>query len=324
MRKLTILFCLFSTLVHAQLEEVGEVADDLIILTEQYISPAAEASVYQASGGWYSNFTPKNLFDVEVSLQYNMLFVPNKYKTFLVNEAELQNIGIQGSATTAEIPTALGGDDVVVLEGQIGDETFEFDSPEGIGQETVKHGQNQATVGLWKQTNLIVRYSPNININDTDYSSFGIGVAHHLNQWIKPLKESTYHFGILATYTNYSVEDEFNEADLILATISGIKVEGDSFGFNFVASKSVKQFDFSAALGFSHTKFDYQVTGANVVESLDILGFLNESLGQVDNTNTNVKFDINVNYRIKDFSFNTMLTFGEFANLNMAVNYNIN
>jgi hypothetical protein len=310
--------------VQAQLEDIGLVANDLIILTEQYISPAAEASVYQASGGWYSNFTPKKKFEVEVSLQYNLLFIPNKYKTFVVNEANMQNIGIQGSATSAEIPTALGGDNIVVLEGQIGDETFEFDSPEGIGQNTVKHGQIQASIGLWKQTNVIVRFSPNININDTDYSSFGIGVAHHLNQWINPLKESSYHFGLLATYTSYSVEDEFSEADLILATINGIKVDGDSFGFNLVASKSIKQFDFSAALGFTSTKFDYKVTGSNLVDSIDIMGFLNESLGEVDNSDTNFKVDLNVNYRIKDFSFNTMLTFGQFANLNMGVNYNIN
>lgn len=324
MRKIVFVLCFCTTFVQAQLEEIGLVADDLIILTEQYISPAAEGSVYQASGGWYSNFTPKKMFDVEVSLQYNMLFIPNKYKTFLVNEADLQNIGIKGSAITAEIPTALGGETSVVLEGQIGDETFEFDAPEGIGQETVKHGQIQAAVGLWKETNLIVRYSPNININDTDYSSFGVGIAHHLNQWIKPLKESSYHFGILATYTNYSVEDEFSEADLILATIDGIKVSGDSFGFNFVASKSIKQFDFSAALGFTSTKFDYEVTGSNLVDSLDILGFLNDSLGELDTTDSNFKMDLNVNYRIKDFSINTMLTFGKFANLNMSVNYNIN
>jgi hypothetical protein len=303
---------------------VGQVAQDLIILTEQYISPAADASVYQASGGWYSNFTPKKLFDVEVSLQYNLLFIPNKYKTFVVNETELQNIGIQGSQTSAEIPTALGNDDVVVLEGQIGDATFDFDAPEGIGQNTVKHGQIQATVGLWKQSNLIIRYSPNININDTDYSSFGIAIGHHLNQWIGPIKDSSYHFGVLASYTSYSVEDEFNEANLILATISGIKVDGDSFGFNFVASKSIKQFDFSAALGLTSSKFDYEVTGSNVDENLDILGLLNESLGDLNNTDTNIKFDVNINYRIKDFSFNTMLTFGDFANLNLGLNYNIN
>ena len=38
-----------------------------------------------------------------------------------VSESELQNLQVQGSATTAEIPTALGSDQVVVLEGTIDD-----------------------------------------------------------------------------------------------------------------------------------------------------------------------------------------------------------
>ena len=320
MRKLVIVACLFTSLAQAQFEDVAAVAEDLIFLTEKYISPAAEASVYQASGGWYSNFTPKKTFDVEISLQYNLLFIPNSRKTFVINEAELQNIGIQGGATIAEVPTALGGDNVVVLEGQIGDDTFEFDSPEGIGQETVKHGQIQATLGLWKETNLIARFAPNIKINDTKYSSFGIGLSHGLNQWIKPLKNSSYHFGALITYTNYSVEDEFNDADLILGTINAIKVDGESFGFNLVASKSVKQFDFSTSVGLASTKFTYNVGGSGEL----LLDSLNVALEDLDKSQTNVKFDLNINYRIKDFSINTMLTFGEFANLNMGVSYNIN
>ena len=124
MRKLVIVACLFTSLAQAQFEDVAAVAEDLIFLTEKYISPAAEASVYQASGGWYSNFTPKKTFDVEISLQYNLLFIPNSRKTFVINEAELQNIGIQGGATIAEVPTALGGDNVVVTLG--------FDIPTGF------------------------------------------------------------------------------------------------------------------------------------------------------------------------------------------------
>ncbi|PNQ73424.1 hypothetical protein C1T31_07895 [Hanstruepera neustonica] len=328
MRKVILLCCFCPFFGYSQFEgfqnDLDAVTQDLIFLTEKYISPAADASVYQASGGWYTNFTPKSKFDVEISLQYNLLFIPNSKKNFIVNESELQNLGIQGTATSAQIPTALGGDNFVVLEGRIGEETFEFDSPEGIGQETVKHGQIQATVGLWKQTNLIVRYAPNIKINETKYSSFGFGLAHHLNQWIKPLMESSYHFGLLMTYTNYYVEDEFNEADLILGTINAIKVKGNSIGFNLVASKSVKQFDFSTAIGLASTKFNYEVGGSNKQDFIDVLGYLNDSLGSLEGTETNVKFDLNVNYRIKDFSLNTMLTLGQYANLNMGVSYNIN
>ncbi|WP_375238607.1 DUF6588 family protein [Aurantibacter sp.] len=321
MRKLFfILISLSGFSAQAQLNDINAVASDLIFLTEKYITPAAEAPTYQSSGGWYTNFTPKKIFEIEASLQYNLLLITNKNKTFLVNESELQNIQIQGSSTFAYIPTALGNDDVVVLEGSINGDSFEFDAPEGINEKTVKHGQLQASVGLWKQTNLIVRYAPNIKINDTNYQSFGFGVSHHLNQWIKSLKESSYHFGVLFNYSNTSVEDTFNAANLQLGTINGIAVDGETFGFNLVGSKSYKNFDFSSSLGLTSSKFDYKVSGTGEL----LLEILNQSLATLNTSKTNFKADFNVNYRFNNFSVNTMFTVGDYSNLNFGVNYCFN
>ena len=320
MRKLVALMCFCTSLVQAQFQDIDTVAEDLIFLTEKYISPAAEASVYQTSGGWYTNFTPKKKFDVEISLQYNLLFIPNKFKTFLINESELQNITIQGNETSSELPTALGNNDFIVLEGTIDGDVFEFNSPEGINENPLDHGQIQATVGLWAQTNVILRYTPNIKINNTEYNSFGIGIAHHLNQWINPLKDSSFYLGLLLTYSNFKVEDTFNEVDLMLGSINSMKVDGGSFGFNIVGSKSINQFDFSGSLGLAMSNFNYKADGTGAL----FLAVLNTSLNKLDKSMTNFKADFNVNYRIKDFSLNGMITIGSFTNLNLGINYNIN
>ena len=47
-------------------------------------------------------------------------------------------------------------------------------------------------------------------------------------------------------------------------------------------------------------------------------------LHKLDKSITNFKADFNVNYRIKDFSLNGMITIGSFTNLNLGINYNIN
>ena len=320
MRKIIVALCFFTTYTHAQLEDVGVITEDLIFLTEKYISPAADASVYQSSGGWYSNFTPKEKFEVELSLQYNVLFIPNKLNTFLLNESDLQNIMIYGEDSSALLPTAIGDKDVVLLEGTYDGSDFVFESPEGIDQKVINHGQIQATVGLWKQTNVIVRYAPEIEFKDTKYNSFGFGISHHLNQWINSLKDSSFYFGFLVSYSNYKVEDTISEIDLMLGTINAVKVKGESIGFNIVGSKSVKHFDFSASMGFANSKFNYDVEGTGNV----FLGVLNNALKDLENTRTNFKADFNVNYRIKNFSINSMLSFGDFTNLNVGVNYNIN
>lgn len=315
---LFIVAIVFCNSAYSQFEDVKAVAEDLIFLTDQYITPAANASVFQASGGWYTSAKPKNKFDVELSIQYNMLLIPDNQKTFLVNQAQLQNIAIQGSATSSLIPSALGGDNTVVLEGSINDEVFEFDAPEGINANTVQHGQVQASIGLWKKTNVIVRLAPSIKINSSVYKSLGFGVMHNLNQWFNGIKNSTYNFAFLGTYSNYSVDEDFNEADLIIGKINAIKVDGQSYGFNLILSKTFSNFDVSLGLGLTTSNFDYQVGGEGDL----LLDILNTGLKTLSKSKTNFKSDLSVNYNLNNFSINTMLTFGAYSNIVIGLNYN--
>lgn len=317
MHKFLLLFCLTTTVVQAQLEDVSTAAGDLIFLTEQYISPAAQASVYQASSGWYTSVEPKKKFEVELSLQYNTLFIPKRKTTFSVNESQLENLSIQGASTTANLPSALGDDNFIVLEGNINGDSFEFDSPEGINEKTVKHGQLQATVGLWKKTNLILRYSPNIGINNTNYQSLGIGISHNLNQWISALKDSGFNIAFLGTYSNYYVDDTFTSTNLILGRINSINVDGESFGFNIIASKKYKNFDFSSGLGFMSSSFDYSVGGSGEL----LLNILNTALDGLPKNRTDFKADLGVNYSLSNFSLSCLATLGTYTNIALGVNY---
>lgn len=304
--------------VFSQFDDVKAVAEDLIFLTDQYITPAANASVFQASGGWYTSVKPKDKFDVELSIQYNVLLIPNNQKAFLVNEVQLQNIGIQGNVTSSLIPSALGDDNIVVLEGSINDEVFEFDAPEGINTNTVQHGQVQASVGLWKKTNVLVRLAPSIKINSSVYKSLGFGVMHNLNQWFNGIKNSTYNFAFLGTYSNYSVDEDFNEADLIIGKINAIKVDGQSYGFNLISSKTFNNFDVSLGLGLTTSNFEYKVGGEGDL----LLDILNTGLETLSKSKTNFKSDLSVNYNLNNFSINSMLTFGNFSNIVVGLNYN--
>lgn len=319
MRRLAFLFILSSTVAFSQIEDINTAAEDLVFLTNLYISPAAQATVYQASGGWYTSAKTKSLWDVEISIQGNMLFIPNKYKTFTINESDLQNINIMGQTTSAQSPTALGEDDVVVLQGNIGDDTFEFDSPEGINEPNVKHVQFQVGLGLWHGTTLIARYSPEIKIKDTDYQVLGVGLQHSISQWIPSLSESKYNIAGLITYSDYSFSDTFSEVDLPIGTINSVLVDGQSFSFNIIASRQIQRFNISSAIGITSSAFNYKIGGDGDV----LLSILNSALQSLDESQTNFKLDFGVDYKLNDFSVNTMLTIGKFANLVIGVNYNL-
>jgi len=323
MRNLSLLFIFSTSIAFAQLEDVGDIAEDLVFLSAQYVDPAAEAAVYQSSGGWFTSAKKKELWELEVSIQGNILFIPNKNRDFLINEDQLQNIEIQGLESTALSPTALGGDNTVVLEGHIGDDFFEFDSPEGLNESYVKHAQLQAGLGLWYGTTFIVRYSPKIKFDKTYYQILGVGLQHNISQWIPFLKDSSFDVAGLITYSDYTVSDNFSDIKLPLGTVlNSVKVDGESFMFNVIASKQVKNFNFSTALGLTATNFEYTIGGD--VGALDVLSILNQALNEADNSLNNFKIDLGVDYKIHDFSVNTMLTFGKYTNLIFGVNYNFN
>jgi len=310
-----LLFC--SALTFAQFDDVSAIASDLVFLSNKYMKPAAEGAVYQSSGGWYTSAKKKELWDLELSIQGNILLIPNKSKNFLLDESQLQNLRIKGDATSAELPTAIGGDNFVVIEGNIGADLFEFDSPEGINESNVKHAQLQASLGLWKGTAVLGRYSPKIKINKTSYQIYGFGLQHNLSQWF--VKDSTFSVSALATYSVYSVSDTFSAVTLPGAQLNSVVVDGNSLMFNLVASKEVRKFIFSSGIGLTSSSFDFMVGGEGEL----ILSTINQALMSLNESQTNFKVDLGVDYALGDFSLNSMLTFGDFSNLVFGLNYNL-
>ncbi len=318
-------FVLFfvATTISAQnttFSDINNVAEDLVFLSGQYITPAAEAAVYQSSGGWYTSAKEKSLWDVEFSVQGNALLVPKKFNRFLVSESQLRNLTIKGNETEAYLQTALGNDEFVVIEGVINGEVFEFDSPEGINEAVVMHAQLQLALGLWKGTTLIGRYSPKIKISDTEYELFGFGLQHNVSQWLPKVNKSSYAIATLFTYSKYDIGVLFNEVNLALnTTLNSVIIDGETYSFNIIGSKTMGNFDVSTALGVTKSNFDYTIGGKGAL----VLEILNEALKKLDGDDVAFKADFGINYKINKFSTNAMLTFGRYSNIVFGINYNI-
>lgn len=302
-----------------QLDDVADIAQDLVFLADQYVSPAADASAYQFSSGWYTSAKRKDLWDLEISIQGNLLLIPNRAKSFVFSESALRNLSIKGEQTSASTPTALGGTDIIVLEGTLGVDTFEFDSPQGIDETHVKHAQIQASLGLWNGTSLIGRFSPRIQINKTYYQIVGFGVQHNLSQWFSRTRDSSFNLAGLFSYSFYTVGDKFTPVSLPIGELSSVIVDGQSLMFNVIASKQIDKFNFSAAIGVTSSRFEYEVGGTGDL----VINTLNQALGALNERKSNFKADIGLDYRLGDFSINSMLTFGSYANLLFGLNYNL-
>lgn len=319
MRRLVFILFILPVLCLSQNQDLDDLAGDLIFLTGQYVEPAAQATIYQSSSGWFKNAKALNLWEVDLSLQANALFLPKRKQNFDISEANLVNLGIQGNQTTATIPTALGGESNVVLEGSIDDEIIEIDAPEGLNQSVFNYFQIQAAIGLWKGTTFITRYSPKIKINKTYYQIFGVGLQHNISQWIPAIDSSKFNLAALVSYSKYNVSDEFSPANLVLGSINSINVEGNSILFSVLASKTIKKLDFTAAIGITKSEFTYKIGGDGEL----LLLVLNTALETLEGDETNLKGDLGVNYNFNKFSINSNISFGAFTNLIIGFNYKL-
>jgi len=319
MRRLVFILFILPVLSLSQDQDLNDLAGDLIFLTGQYVEPAAQATIYQSSSGWFKNAKALNLWEVDLSLQANALFLPKRKQSFEISEANFVNLSIKGNETTATIPTALGGESNVVLEGSINGNSIEIDAPEGLNESVFNYFQFQASLGLWKGTTFIARYAPKIKINKSYYQAFGFGLQHNISQWIPTIDNSKFNLAALISYSNYNVSDEFSPANFVLGTVNAINVEGSSILFSILASKTIKKLDFTAAIGVTKSEFSYQIGGDGEL----LLLVLNTALQTLEGNQTNLKGDLGINYNFNKFSINSNISFGAFTNLVLGFNYKL-
>lgn len=311
------------------LQDVEFVLEDMLLLSERYVTSGADASAYQSTSGWASSAKSLDLFQIDASIHVNTLFIPNNRRSYTITNDELNALRIRGEES-ASIPTVLGGDTTTFFDFDIGGDPNELQAFEGVDDKQLFHPFLQASVGLWKETDLTVRYSPDIKISDSEYGIFGVGIKHNISQYFrKEDTDSPFEVALQVAYSNFNSDFSFDafqiddpdamagEAPLLF--VDRVDVSADSWLFEALASKQVENFEFFGGIGVIANDVEFMMSGQ---EGL-ILGVLNNLLEGLDPSKTIVKGDLGVNYHIGDFYISNAFTFGEFLNYNLSFHYKI-
>lgn len=332
MRKyLSSLFLLVSSLSFAQTfnADLGAAVTDMVFLSQNFVTPAADASVYQATSSWYSTAKSLDKFQVDVSIHANALFIPNRRKSYTVSNSDFTSLEIRGGAETANIPTALGGKTSTFFDFTLAGDQYELQAFEGVNEDVLVHPYIQASVGLWKETDLTVRYSPKVKIDVSDYQIFGVALKHNLTQYNR--KENSVEVAVLLSYSKFDLDLFFDPfvlessnpqpGEVPLATIDSIIVDANAWLFQFIASKEFGKFEVSGSLGVTRNDFKYNLGGDDTL----VLDIFNSSLEILEETKTNFKGDVGVNYHLGEKSYiSSMISLGKFSNVNLAYHYKFN
>ncbi|MBT0607338.1 DUF6588 family protein [Aequorivita echinoideorum] len=234
-----------------------------------YISPAAEAMIYNTSNGWVQSAEVKSFLKFDIALVVNGTFVDDSQKTFILNTSEYNNLQFSDGSTTKEVATAFGENDPdisVFAEVKNGPFTqqVEFNLPQGLASANLNilpAAFLQARLGILKATELKVRYFPKIEQQDVEVGIFGLGIQHEVTQWLPAEKVFPIAVSGFVGYNNLSGNYDFTESEIIDGDNQQFDVKQNSWIFQLQASTKWPIFNLYGGLGYVTGTSNFDVLG---------------------------------------------------------------
>ncbi len=216
----------FTTPAFAQFSQVGAFmtgsAEDAEKLFEAYISPYANGIGAGLSAGWYNTAKSHKLGGFDVTVTLNTAIIPSADKSFdptTLGLGEGSSLISRVDYSNNESPTAAGkketGTQVTYYtELPIAGETelASFNLPKGSGFGYTPTPMIQLGLGTVKETDVIVRYSPELSIGSGGkVGLWGVGIKHGIKQWIPALKRlPVLEMSVMGGYTSLTSTTDIN------------------------------------------------------------------------------------------------------------------
>ncbi|MDA0194606.1 MAG: hypothetical protein O2887_15665 [Bacteroidetes bacterium] len=301
--------------------EAGEV--DANIIYKAYSDPILQGLNYGFGRGWYNTAKSHEKFGVDFSINVVIAYVPEKdhfYSTADLTQQFIQNGGnTRFVGSTSKYPTMVGPEspqpvfevynpEFDTYEQITGPAGFSFTN--SIVKQAVPVVIPQFGIGLFKNTDIKLRFLPKVGSSDVKLNMFGIGVMHDIKQWIPGNSVIPIDIALLVGYTHFGldvlkIEDDNDEGHFKLNSVT----------YQLLVSKTLKVITFYGGFGYIdgyskvNIKGEYDVA-ASLTPIIDPVNFKSKSTGM--NGALGVRLAIKVltlhcDYTIQDYN---ALSFG--------------
>jgi hypothetical protein len=251
-------------------------SDDANTLIKNYMEPIVVGFSYGMSNSWYNTAKTHKTLGFDLTITANLTSVPSSKEYFTFDPSAYNNVTSTGE--TNQIPTVMGPDTdngaeltFTVFEENTGETVTGSFKPAGLGLKE-QFGYNvvpspmvQASIGTLKNTDIIIRYTPEITYGDFKTSVFGMGIKHDIKQWIPGLKRVPVDISILGAFSGFD-----NNMDM-----SGMELDGENqqavFNVNNwnvqgIISKKISFLTVYGAFGYSAISSTLKIEGTYIVE----------------------------------------------------------
>lgn len=280
--RLQILFLLSLSSLTPILAQEGSFSDffktgtgDATKLTKAYLSPLFTGIGVGLNSGWYQSAKAKNLGKFDVKFMATAALVPSEDQSF-----DVRNIGLSNQTRLApnqnnpNSPTAFGKDikgPEMELFASDGKPLGSFTLPNGLGFNIVPSPQLQVTVGVIKNTDVSIRYTPKIGNNEFGrFSVLGFGAKHEITSLLFPGKTEKLipiDIAVAFAYSQINFERKITKDEQLDESNSGRdlnqRIDGKFSGISadIIVSKKLSVFTPFVSLSYNTSKTNVGVKG---------------------------------------------------------------
>jgi hypothetical protein len=270
-------------------------------LMNAYLNPMVEGLSYSFNGGWYHTAKAHNSLGFDFGVSINAVFIPSSKNYFSpadlnLQVAELTTTPVAGKAPTVigpKAPTTYGID----WDGNGTPDGGTFNGPEGLDfKENLKvrgvvAPTAQLGIGIYKNTDLKIRWMPEVTAGSSKVKLLGFGVLHDVKQHIPGLKTLPIDLSMLVAFTNIKGETDVTGGSIGRGGDTQRQMmyyNMNAWLFQALISKKVSVITFYGGIGYNAIKTTTDLTGTYVIPGANgssaavkdpfSLGFKNKSL----------------------------------------------
>lgn len=277
-----LLFIFEINIVKAQQGDFTEIfrgaPEDATKYLENYVAPAMLSFSNGMAAGWYNTAKTHKSLGLDLTFSLNVANMPLSQRQFTFNESDYRLLRLVGGNSSAQLPTLVGGSTNEVIEVRTGDTytsngtTYEYiqgnqlDAAGGFDVEDVPFvgvpvPTLQLGIGLFKNTDLKLRFIPKQEFDNYSVKLFGFGIMHDVKQWIPGIKQVPVDVSIFFGTTKMTADFSFNQADNDFRADGTAKFEASATTFQIVASKKISFFTPYLGVGINSVNTSLELEG---------------------------------------------------------------
>jgi hypothetical protein len=284
-RILVVLLVSFPCLTYGQGEaelvkflEAGKA--DASVLMSAYLNPIVEGTSYGFNGGWYHTAKAHKSLGFDLGVSLNTVFIPSSKNYFSPGDLDLENT-VLVDPSSGMAPTVIGPAEATRYQTEIDingdgipDQTLDFNGPEGVDFEDnfkVKGAiapTAQFGIGIYKNTDLKIRWMPEVETGASRVRLLGFGVLHDVKQHIPGMRTLPFDLSMLVAFTKIqgstNVEGEFDKPQNDQRQ-QRMDYSMDAWLVQALISKKIAIITFYGGIGYNAIKTSSDLLGSYVM-----------------------------------------------------------